>query len=85
MLEGVAEASQIFRRDTYILLKWVSYEKYYIRDRWYLIAIGSQSMSGDSGVISFYDIHGRKGELLFCSILNTTRELLTFYTVIIID
>jgi hypothetical protein len=32
--EGVAEISQIFLRDTHVLLKLVSYEEHCRRDRW---------------------------------------------------
>jgi hypothetical protein len=32
--EGVAEASQIFLRDTHVIPKLVSYEKHSKRDRW---------------------------------------------------
>jgi hypothetical protein len=32
--EGVAELSQIFLRDTHVLLKLVSYEEHSRRDRW---------------------------------------------------
>jgi hypothetical protein len=32
--EEVVETPEIFFRDTYILPKWLSYEKYYRRDKW---------------------------------------------------
>jgi hypothetical protein len=32
--EGTAETAQIFSRDTHVLPKWLSYEKYYRRNRW---------------------------------------------------
>jgi hypothetical protein len=34
ILEGVAEESQIFLRDTHVLPKLVSYEEHYRRVRW---------------------------------------------------
>jgi hypothetical protein len=34
ILEGVAEASQIFLRDTHVLPKLVGYEEHCSRDRW---------------------------------------------------
>jgi hypothetical protein len=42
------------------------------------IAISAQSISNVSAVnplVAFYDIHGRKGEVLFfCSVPDTTRD-----------
>jgi hypothetical protein len=44
------------------------------------IAVLLQSISGVSAInplIAFYDIHGRKGEILFfCSVPDTTRDQL---------
>jgi hypothetical protein len=74
--EGVAEVSQIFQRDTYVLPKLVSYEEEYGKP----IAVLLQSIAGVSAInplVAFYDIHGGKREVLFfCSVLDTTRRLL---------
>jgi hypothetical protein len=56
------EASQIFLRDTHVLLKLLSYEEY-CRRGGHPIAVWSQSISGVSAInplVAFYDVHGRK-------------------------
>jgi hypothetical protein len=69
--EGGAEASQIFLRD--VLLKLYSHEKY----------CPSQLISGVSAInplVAFYDIHGRKREVLFFYFVpNTTRDIHNTY------
>jgi hypothetical protein len=49
------------------------------------IVVLSQSISGMSDfgrLVNFYDIHGRKREVLsFCSVLDTTREDYYYYLV----
>jgi hypothetical protein len=55
---GVAETSQIFLRDVHVLTKLLSYEEH----------CRCRSISSESAVnplVAFYDIHGRKGEVLF--------------------
>jgi hypothetical protein len=47
--EGVTEASQIFLRDTHVLLQIVSYEKHCSRDRWPIAAL-LQSILGVSAI-----------------------------------
>jgi hypothetical protein len=64
--EGVAEVSQIFLRDTHVLPILVSYEEHCRRRK--LIAVLLQSISGVSAInplVSFYNIHGGKREVLF--------------------
>jgi hypothetical protein len=83
--EGVAEVSQIFLRDTHVLPKLVSYEEqqcsYHVcRDvtGGKLIAVFLQSITGVSAInplVAFYDIHGRKREVLFFYFVpDTTRD-----------
>jgi hypothetical protein len=77
--EGVAEVSQIFLRDTHVLPKLVSYEDTadvtgskpipvllqprYLRCKCYYF------------LVAFYDIHGRKREMLiFYFVPDTTRN-----------
>jgi hypothetical protein len=71
--EGVAETSQIFLRDTHILSKLLATRNTADVTGGKTIAILSQSISGVSDVnplVEFYDIHERKGEVLFfCSVL----------------
>jgi hypothetical protein len=64
---------QIFLRDTHTLPKLLATRN--------MIAIGLQMVSPGTGLsavnplVTFYDIHGRKGEVLyFCSIPDTTRD-----------
>jgi hypothetical protein len=88
--EGVVEAS-IFFRDAHVLSKLFSYEKYCGRNEnvWEIgiaevaggkpIAVRPQSISDVSAInplVAFYDIPGRKGEVLFfCSVPDTTRDI----------
>jgi hypothetical protein len=75
--EGVAELSLIFPQDTHVLPKLVSYEERSRRDRWSLIAVWSQSISGVNAInplATFYDIHGRKREVLFFYLSRTPHE-----------
>jgi hypothetical protein len=52
------------------------------------IAVCSQSISvvrAINPLVAFYDIHGRKGEVLFfCSIPDTARDIYFFYMILII-
>jgi hypothetical protein len=66
--EWVAEASQIFLPDAHVLPRLLSYEEYCRRDR----READRSISGVSAIdplVAFYDIHRRKSEELFFSIL----------------
>jgi hypothetical protein len=74
ILEGGAEASQIFLRDAHALPKLLSYEDYYRCDRWLShrrpIAV----------YLVFYDIHERK--ILYSAIwFWTPRETRNMYYV----
>jgi hypothetical protein len=69
--KGVAETSQIFHRSAHVLPKRLNYEEYCIRDADNPIAIWSHSISCISALITFYDILGRKGEVLFTRLLFT--------------
>jgi lipid-A-disaccharide synthase-like uncharacterized protein len=73
--DGVAEASQIFVQ-TRFTLKFLSYEKHCRRGK--PIAVWSQLILGVSAIcplVAFYDIHGRKEEVLFFYFVpNTTRD-----------
>jgi hypothetical protein len=57
--EGVAEASQKFLRDAYVLPKLLSFEEYCRGGK-----LWSQSTSGVSASVAFYDIHRRNKEIL---------------------
>jgi hypothetical protein len=81
--KGVAAASQIVLRDAHVLPKWLSYEKYCRRDRWWahcridcsLSQVGILYDTVDPSVV-FYDTHGRKREVVFfCSVPDTTRDV----------
>jgi hypothetical protein len=78
--EGVAE-SQTFR-DIHILPKWLSYETADVDGK--PIAVWSQSISEVRALyclVAFYDTHGRKGEVLFCSRApHETFQFLSFET-----
>jgi hypothetical protein len=78
ILVGVAEIPKIFLRDPHVLPKLFSYEWYCRRGK--SIATWSQSISGVSALnhlVAFYDIHGRKREvLLFYFVSDTTRDRL---------
>jgi hypothetical protein len=74
--ERVAEASQILLRDAHVLPKILSCEEYCRRDRWQahrrLIAV---SGANAKPLVAFYDIRGRKREvLLFYFIPDTARD-----------
>jgi hypothetical protein len=78
--EGVVEASQIFLRDAHILPKWLNLA---MRNTANVtggksIVVWLQSVSGGDTfnlLVTFYDIHERKKEVLFfCSVLDTTRD-----------
>jgi hypothetical protein len=74
--EGIAEVSQIFLRDTHVLPKLVSYEEHYTGGK--PIAVLLHSISGVSAInplVTFYDSHGRKREMLFFYfVLDTTGD-----------
>jgi hypothetical protein len=74
--EEVAEASQIFLRDAHVLPKAMSITGDVIGVK--PIAIWSQSISGVNAInplVAFYDIHGRKREVLFYYfVTDTTRD-----------
>jgi hypothetical protein len=78
--EGIAEASRIILRDAHVLPKWLSYEAADVKGG-KPIAIWLQYISGGDTVnplVAFYDIHGRKREVLFfCSVPDTTRDMLS--------
>jgi hypothetical protein len=77
--EGVAEAFQIFFRNAHVLPKLISYEEYCRSDRGKPIAVLPQFILGVSAInnlVAFYDIHGRKRELLFFYFVpDTTRDV----------
>jgi hypothetical protein len=72
--EGVAEAFQIFLRVQNYLARRNTTDEIGGKP----ITVGSSSISGVSAInplVVFYDIRGRKGEvLLFCSFPDTTRN-----------
>jgi hypothetical protein len=75
--KGVAEASKIFLRYAYFYQNDVATRS--TKDvTGGSIAAWLQSISGGSAVnllVTFYDVHGKKGEVLFfCSVPETTRE-----------
>jgi hypothetical protein len=76
--EGVAEVSQIFLRDTHVL---VSDDNTADVTGGKLKAVLLQSISGVSvsnPLVAFYDIHGRQREVLFFYFVpDTTRDLST--------
>jgi hypothetical protein len=64
----VAEASQIFLRDAHVLPLLLSYEEYWRCD---------SDVSAINPLVAFYDIHGRKREVLFFYFVpDTTRDRL---------
>jgi hypothetical protein len=75
--QGIAEASQMFLRDVYILLKLLLRNTADVTSG-KLIAVWSQSISGVSAInplVDFYDIHGRKREVpFFYFVPDTTRD-----------
>jgi hypothetical protein len=72
--DGVTEASQILLRDAHVLPKLPRNENYCRRDRWW-IAVHLR-WSAVNPLVDFYDIHGRKGEVLFyCSVPGTIRDI----------
>jgi hypothetical protein len=77
--EGVAETSQIFLRETHILQKLLATRNTADVTGGKPIAILSQSVSGVSAInplVAFYDIHEKRGEVLFfCSVPDTTRDI----------
>jgi hypothetical protein len=80
--EGVAEASQIvLRLPLDVLPKWLSYENTADVTGSKPIAVWLQFISGgDTGnpLVAFYDVHGRKREVLFfCSVPDTKRDIKT--------
>jgi hypothetical protein len=84
--EGVAEVSLIFLRDTHVLPKLVGYKEHCRRDG-NPIAILLQSISGVSAInplVTFYDIHRGKREVLFFYFSRTPHETIntTLYSVL---
>jgi hypothetical protein len=72
--KGVAEASQIFLRDTHVLPKLVSYEEHCRRDDGDVLLQYISNVSAINPSVAFYDIHGGKSEVLFFySVPDTTR------------
>jgi hypothetical protein len=75
--EGVAEASQIFLRDAHVLPKLLRYAHTADVTVNKPIAVWSQYISGVNAInplVAFYDIHGRKREVLFFYFVpDTTR------------
>jgi hypothetical protein len=78
ILERVAEVSQIFLRDTHLLPKLAMRNTADVTGG-KPIAVLLQSISGVSAInplVAFYDIHGRKREVLFFYFVpNTPRDL----------
>jgi hypothetical protein len=69
--------SQIFLRDTHVLPKLLSYDEHYRRDGGKSIAVWLQSISGVRALnllVAFYDIHGRKREVLLFFFLPDTTD-----------
>jgi hypothetical protein len=79
--EGVAEVSQIFLRDTHVLLKLAMRNTADVTGG-KPIAVILQSISGISAIdplVAFYDIHGGKREVLFFYFVpDTTRDLILY-------
>jgi hypothetical protein len=79
--EGVAEVSQIFLRDTHVLVKLASYEEHCRCDRWSahlrLIAVSISGVSAINPLVAFHDIHGRKREVLFFYFVPDTTQFIT--------
>jgi hypothetical protein len=80
--EGVAKTSQILLRDTHILPELLATKNTVEVTGGKPVAIQLQSISGVltpvNHLVAFYDIRGRKGEVLFfCSISDTTRDKVT--------
>jgi hypothetical protein len=78
ILERIAEGSQILRRDAHVLPKLLSCEEYCRRDKWEahrrLIAAISE-VNAVNLLVAFYDIHGRKRQVLFFYFVpDTTRD-----------
>jgi hypothetical protein len=79
--ERVAEASQIFLRDAHILRKCLAMWNSADMTGGKPIAVRSQSISGVNAVnplVAFYDVHGRKREVLFFY-FDTTRDITGAY------
>jgi hypothetical protein len=73
--KGAAEASQILHRDAHVLPQSPSYEVTAEVTGGKSIAVQSQSISGLSAtnpLVAFYDIYGRKREVLFFYFVNRT-------------
>jgi hypothetical protein len=78
--EGVAEASQILLRDAHVLPNYLAVRNTADVKNGKPIAVWSQSISGvsaDNPSVAFYDIHGRKREVLFFYFVqDTTRNVI---------
>jgi hypothetical protein len=73
---GVAEASQIFVRDTFYQ-NYLAMRNAADMTGGKLIAVWSQSISGASAIdplVAFYDTHGRKREVLFFYFVPDTTQ-----------
>jgi hypothetical protein len=81
----VAEASQIFSQDAHVLQNYLSMRNTADVTVGKPIAVRSQSVSGVSAItplVAFYDIHGRKREVLFSYFVpDTTRDPCVKYSV----